>query len=143
MKGTTLWRFDFLHIKYWLTALANEKWHIKKKKNVYTWYKAVSHNYRSNIDFKGSRDKIMFLISVLLAGLMKKEFMSIRGRKLKNLFLECFMEDWIPVATFENQFLNAMYLRLVVLLLSSLIVDGIVNEESFKNYSFYAFPSIF
>ena len=47
----------------------------KKKKNVYTWYKAVSHNYRSNIDFKGSRDKIMFLISVLLAGLMKKEFM--------------------------------------------------------------------
>ena len=72
----------------------------KKSKNVYTWYKAVSHNYRSNIDFKGSRDKIMFLISVLLAGLMKKEFMSIWGRKLKNLFLECFIEDWIPVATF-------------------------------------------
>ena len=85
----------------------------------------------------------MFLISVLLAGLMKKEFMSIWGRKLKNLFLECFMEDGIPVATFENQFLNAMYLKLVVLLSSSLIVDGIVNEASFKIYSFYAFPSIF
>ena len=29
------------------------------------------------IDFKGSRDKTMFLISVLSAGLMKKVFMSI------------------------------------------------------------------
>ena len=43
MKRTTLWRFDFLHIKCWFTALANEKWHIYKK-NVYTWYKAVSHS---------------------------------------------------------------------------------------------------
>ena len=40
----------------------------------------------------------MFLVSVLSVGLIKKEFMSIWGRKSKNLFLEYFMEDLILVA---------------------------------------------
>ena len=53
-------------------------------------------------DFKESKDKIMLLISVLSVRLMKKEFMSIWGRKSYNLFLEGFMEDWIPVATLEK-----------------------------------------
>ena len=68
--------------------------HLPKKKGWSTLF--------GPIDFKGSRDKIMFLISVLSVGLMKKEFMLIWGRKSKNLFLEYFMEDLMPVATLEK-----------------------------------------
>ena len=44
----------------------------------------------------------MFFISALSVGLMKTEFMSIWEREPNHLLLECFMEDWMPVATLES-----------------------------------------
>ena len=54
------------------------------------------------IDFRGSRDRIMFLISILSFGLMKKKFMLTGGRKSENLFLEYFMEDLLQFAILEK-----------------------------------------
>ena len=77
----------------------------------------------------------MFLISVVSVGLVEKVFLSIwRSKSKKSLFLEYFMEDSIQVATLEKYLVNAsiMPLGLLMLMLSSIIVDVTLNEESFK-----------
>ena len=48
--------------------------------------------------------------------------------------MECFEGDLVPVAALEKLLLNpsAMFLELVKFMSSSIIVDEIVTEESFK-----------
>ena len=54
------------------------------------------------------RDKIIFWISILSTGFMKKELMSVSGRKLWNLFIENLIVDWIVLEMFMKCLLNAL-----------------------------------
>ena len=69
--------------------------------------------------FRGLRDKIIFLISILSTGFMKKESNSISGRKSWNLFLE-----------------NLMSLCLVNVTLFSVTAEGTEFEVIFRDISF-------
>ena len=88
--------------------------------------------------FRGLRDKIIFLISILSTGFMKKESISISGRKSWNLFLENLTVDWIELEIFINYLLNAlaMSLCLVNVTLFSTTAKGTEFEVIFRDISF-------
>ena len=58
--------------------------------------------------FRWLRHKMIFLISVLWTGFMKKEVMSISGRNLLNLFLENLIIDQMVLEIFTKYLLNTI-----------------------------------
>ena len=88
--------------------------------------------------FSGLRDKIIFLISVLSTGFMKKELISISRKKSWNLFLENLIVDWIGLEIFLKYLLNAlaMYLGLVHVILFSIKAEGTEFEVLYRDISF-------
>ena len=88
--------------------------------------------------FSGLRDKIIFLISVLSTGFMKKELISISRKKSWNLFLENLIVDWIGLEIFLKYLLNAlaMYLGLLHVILFSIKAEGTEFEVLFRDISF-------
>ena len=69
---------------------------------------------------------------------MKKELMSISGRKLWNSFLENVIVDWIQLEIFIKNVLNAlaMSLGLVNVILLSIAAEGTEFEVPFRDISF-------
>ena len=88
--------------------------------------------------FRGLRDKTIFLISILSTGFMKKELISISGRKSWNLFLENLIVDWIELEIFIKYLLNAlaMSLGLVNVILFSITAEGTKFEVVFRDICF-------
>ena len=84
--------------------------------------------------FRRLRDKIIFWISVLSTGFMKKELMSVSGRKLWNLFVENLIVDLIVLEIFKNSL--AIPSDLVNVILFSITAKGREFEVLFRDINF-------
>ena len=120
-----------------------EKERLKRSVN---WDETLINNLRmlvgilfGPIAFEGLRDIIILLTSVSSAGLRKKEFVLIGGRKSRKLFLEYLIENWMPVATFIKYLLKELTVSCgsVKLWPLSKILDGAILDNSFKEISFF------
>ena len=88
--------------------------------------------------FTGLRGKTIIWIFILSTGFMKKELLSISGRKLWNLCLENLIVDWIVLENFPKNLLNALIMSsgLVNEISLSVTVEGTEFEVLFRDNSF-------